>query len=232
MSRSSTSLSWRSGCFFGPLEQTTEIPQLQSIDDVFDVSLAQVQPIPGAVCEKTAAIPVLQLVLFPGQGRSQLVVVQRQCRLVQTSENCARLSNKSAGVLNALRKPFTSEHICQTWTPPPSLQGRALAARLKGGFFDLFVCCMHLLPRPQAASKRGGYQRTVERLSEWLDGCLSEQNPLFFRMPMMESVWRSVLADIVLSTVSALRLQGTSRTRGGQAFKRDYGETPHEGHLG
>ena len=45
----------------------------------------------------------------------------------------------------------------------------------KEGFFDLFVCCMYLPPRPQAASKRGGYQWTVERLLEWLDGCLSEQ---------------------------------------------------------
>ena len=102
----------------------------------------------------------------------------------------------------ALRKPFTSELIRQTWTPPPSLQGRALAARLKGGFFDLFVCCMYLPPRPQTASKRGGYQRTVERLLEWLDGCLSDQ-----RHRTLESVLSSFLADIVLSTVSALRLQ-------------------------
>ena len=34
---------------------------------------------------------------------------------------------------------------------------------------------MYLPPRPQAASKRGGYQRTLERLLDWLDGCLSEQ---------------------------------------------------------
>ena len=34
---------------------------------------------------------------------------------------------------------------------------------------------MYLPPRPQSASKRGGYQGTVERLLEWLDGCLSEQ---------------------------------------------------------
>ena len=65
------------------MQQTTVIPQLQSIDKVVDVSLVQVQQIPGAVCEKTVAIPQLQLVFFP--GRSQLVVV----RLVQTSENCA-----------------------------------------------------------------------------------------------------------------------------------------------
>ena len=37
-------------------------------------------------CEKTVAIPQLQFVFFPGQGRSQLVVVQRQSRLVQTSK--------------------------------------------------------------------------------------------------------------------------------------------------
>ena len=72
-------------------------------------------------------------------------------------------------------KPFTTEHIHQTWTPPPSLQGRALAARLKGGFFDLFVCCMYLPPRPQSASKRGGSQRTLDAPLEWLDERLSEQ---------------------------------------------------------
>ena len=52
----------------------------------------------------------------------------------------------------------------------------------------------------------------MERLLEWLDDCLSEQRhrttPLSSWMPMMESVLSSVLADIVLSTVSALRLQG------------------------
>ena len=93
------------------------------------------------------------------------------CTIVEAGWARAPLSNKSTGILIALRKPFTSEHIHQTWTPPPSLQGRALAARLKGCFFDLFVCCMYLPPRPQAASKRGGYQRTVERLLDWLDGC-------------------------------------------------------------
>ena len=96
------------------------------------------------------------------------------CTIVEAGWARAPLSNKSSGVLLALRKPFTTQHIHQTWTPPPSLQGRALAA-LKGGFFDLFVCCMYLPPRPQTASKRGGYQRTVEALLEWLDERLSEQ---------------------------------------------------------
>ena len=97
------------------------------------------------------------------------------CTIVEAGWARAPLSNKSSGVLLALRKPFTTEYIHQTWTPPPSLQGRAIAARLKGGFFDLFVCCMYLPLRPQTASKRGGYQRTVEALLEWLDERLSEQ---------------------------------------------------------
>ena len=75
----------------GPFVQTTEIPQLQSIDDVFDVSLVQVQQTPGPVCEKTVAIPQLHLVFFPGQGCSQCLDVQLQCRLVQTFESCAGL---------------------------------------------------------------------------------------------------------------------------------------------
>ena len=90
------------------------------------------------------------------------------CTIVEAGWARAPLSNKSSGVLFALRKPFTTEHIHLTWTPPPSLQGRALAARLKGGFFDLFVCCMYLPPRPQTASKRGRYERTLEALLEWL----------------------------------------------------------------
>ena len=60
-------------------------------------------------------------------------------------------------------------------TPPASMQGRAVPARLKGGFFDLFICCLYLPPRPQAASKRGGYQRTVDGLLGWLDDRLSER---------------------------------------------------------
>ena len=76
------------------------IPQLQSIDKVVDVSLVQVQQIPGAVCEKTVAIPQLQFVFFPGQGRSQLVVVQRQCRLVQTQQT-AQVRSWSLNVVDA-----------------------------------------------------------------------------------------------------------------------------------
>ena len=67
--------------------------------------------------------------------------------------------------------------------PLPSLRNTyttIIARSSTGGtsqrrFFDLFVCCMYLPPRPQTAQKRGGYPRTVERLLEWLDGCLSEQ---------------------------------------------------------
>ena len=110
------------------------------------------------------------------------------CTIVEAGWARAPLSNKSAGILIALRKPFTSEHIHQTWTPPPSLQGRALAARLKGGFFDLFVCCMYLPPRQQAASKKGGYQRTVERLLDWLDGCLSEQKHRSTRVVLKDAI--------------------------------------------
>ena len=103
------------------------------------------------------------------------------CTNVEAGWARAPLSNKSAGILIALRKPFTSEHIHQTWTPPPSLQGR------------------------------GGYQRTVERLLERLDGCLSEQKhrttPVVLMMPTMELGWSSVLADIIRSAVSALQQQ-------------------------
>ena len=86
------------------------------------------------------------------------------CTIVEAGWARAPLSDNPSGVLLALRKPFTMEHKHQTWTPPPSLQGRALAARLKGGFFDRLVCCMYLPPSPQS-----------EALLEWLDERLSEQ---------------------------------------------------------
>ena len=65
------------------------------------------------------------------------------CTIVEAGWARAPLSNKSARILIALRKPFTSEHIHQTWTPPPALQGRARAARLKGGSFRS-VCLLHV----------------------------------------------------------------------------------------
>ena len=114
----------------------------------------------------------------------------------------APLSNKSAGIHIALRKPCT---------PPPSMQGRALAARLKGGFFDLF-CLLHV------SSSQTTNWVEKRRVSEdcgtsvgigWMAVQVSKDTapPLVSSwMPMMESVLSSVLADIVLSTVSALRL--------------------------
>ena len=62
------------------------------------------------------------------------------CTIVEAGWARAPLSNKSSGVLLALRKPFTTEHIHQTWTPPPSLQGRALAQRR----FLRLVCLLHV----------------------------------------------------------------------------------------
>ena len=89
----------------------------------------------------------------------------------------APLSNKSAGVLLALRKAFTSGHVYQTWTPPASMLGRAVAARLKGGFFSISICSsvVSTFHRDHKQPRRGGYQRTVDGLLGRLDDRLSEQ---------------------------------------------------------
>ena len=129
------------------------------------------------------------------------------CTILEAGLARAPLSNKSAGVLLALRKPFTTGHIYQTWTPPASMQGRATAARLKGGFFDSFICCMYLSPRPQAASKRGGYQRTVEGLLGWLDGRLSEQRRRTTPVVLMDANDGVGFADTVRLTRSASQLR-------------------------
>ena len=52
----------------GPVQQTIEILQLQSIDQVFDVLVVQFQQIRAKSWE-TVEIPQLQLVEFFGQGR-------------------------------------------------------------------------------------------------------------------------------------------------------------------
>ena len=98
------------------------------------------------------------------------------CTIVEAGWARAPLSNKSAGILIELRKPFPSEYI-QSDMGLHHHHCKVEHSRhvSKEVFFDLFVGCMYLPPRPQAASKRGGYQRPVERLLDWLDGCLSEQ---------------------------------------------------------
>ena len=46
----------------GPAQETTEIPQLQSIDMVFDVPVCRSSKFSGAVGEETVELPQLQLV--------------------------------------------------------------------------------------------------------------------------------------------------------------------------
>ena len=69
------------------------------------------------------------------------------CTIVKAGWARAPLSNKSAGVLIALRKPFTSEHVHQTWTPPPSLQGSSTRGTSQRRFFRS-VCLLHVPSSP------------------------------------------------------------------------------------
>ena len=66
------------------------------------------------------------------------------CTIVEAGWARAPLRNKSAGVLIALRKPFTSERIHQTWTHCKVEHSRHVSKE----FFS--ICCMYLPPRPQA----------------------------------------------------------------------------------
>ena len=97
------------------------------------------------------------------------------CAIVEAGWARAPLSNKIGWKTHRTAQTLhfgtrTSDMDTTTIIARSSTRGTS-----QGRFFDLFVCCMYLPPRPQDTSKRGGYQRTVERLLEWLDGCLSEQ---------------------------------------------------------
>ena len=132
----------------------------------------------------------------------------------------------------ALRKPFTTGHIHQTWTPPASMQGRAVAARLKGGlFFDLFICCMYFPPRPQSASERGRYQRTIEELLGWLDDQRHRTTPVVL-MDANDGVGLELrnrrYREVDTQCISAAGPVGsTSRAHRGQARQGDSGEASH-----
>ena len=77
MSRSSTTLSWCRGRFPWSRQQTTEIPQLQYIDQVLVVLVVQVQQI-RAMSWETVEIPQLQLE-FSWTGCCSPVVCNNRC---------------------------------------------------------------------------------------------------------------------------------------------------------
>ena len=93
------------------------------------------------------------------------------CTTVEAGWARAPLSNKSAGVLCASRPP--RDTYTRHGHHPRRCRERQWRHVSKEVFFDLFICCMYLPPKPQSASKRGGYQRTVEGLLGWFR--LSEQ---------------------------------------------------------
>ena len=73
------------------------------------------------------------------------------CTIVEAGWVRAPLSNKSAGILIAVRKPFTSEHIHQTWTPPHHHYKVEHSRHVsKEGFFRS-VCLLHV-PSSQTTS--------------------------------------------------------------------------------
>ena len=85
MSRSSFTLSWRSGRF----PCTIEILHLQSIDQVLDVPVVQVQVFSGAGCEKLVEIPQLQPLILDTVVHLPVVCNDR-CRMVQTTRKLRR----------------------------------------------------------------------------------------------------------------------------------------------
>ena len=103
MSRSSSTLSWRRGRF----PWTTEILQLQSIDQVLDVPVAQVQVFSGAGREKLVEIPQLQPLILDTVVHLPVVCNDR-CRMVQTPENC------EGPAVAVLMKPWSMSLLCRS----------------------------------------------------------------------------------------------------------------------
>ena len=69
----------------GPVQQTTEIHQLHSIDQVFDVPVAQVQLFPGAGREKLVEISQLQPLRLDSVVHTPVVC---RARLFPSARNC------------------------------------------------------------------------------------------------------------------------------------------------
>ena len=163
------------------------------------------------------------------------------CAIVEAGWARAPLSNKSAGSTHrAAQTLHFGTHKSDTDTTTiiaRSSTGGTSQRRVFSICLSVACICMYLPPKPQTASKRGGYQRTVERVLEWLDGCLSEQRhrtTLVVLMAANDGIGLELRAGryrpVPLSVHCSCR--STSRTRGGQASMRDHGQTPHEGHFG
>ena len=103
MSRSSFTLSWRRGRF----PWTIEILHLQSIDQVLDVPVVQVQVFSGAGREKLVEIPQLQPLILDTVVHLPVVCNDR-CRMVQTPENC------EGPAVAVLMNPWSMSLLCRS----------------------------------------------------------------------------------------------------------------------
>lgn len=89
-------------------------------------------------------------------------------RFVEAGWRSVRDANKSCGVGVFLGPRLAKAAIVGTYTPPASLQGRAIAVRLKGPSVDLMPVAMYFPPRPATSKAMAGYTRTVRGLVRWM----------------------------------------------------------------
>ena len=88
------------------VQKNKEIPQLQSIDQVLDVPVAQVQLFTGAGREKSIEIPQLHSFSSLDKVVHTPVVCNDRCRMLQTSENC------EGPAVAVLMNPWSMSLLC------------------------------------------------------------------------------------------------------------------------
>eukprot|EP00972_Heterocapsa_arctica_P045950 6779927-Heterocapsa_arctica.AAC.1 len=65
------------------------------------------------------------------------------------------------------RDRYSKEDVVNTWSPPPSLQGRGGAARIRSRHGDVTIVALYFPPRVTAAKDTGAYRKTVDALINW-----------------------------------------------------------------
>ena len=86
----------------------------------------------------------------------------------------APFSNRAAGTSILVGGRFRRNNIRDTFSPPPSLQGRGGAVRLVQGSVDLLPVALYFAPPPPKAAKKRAWIKGTDILLEWVDKILCD----------------------------------------------------------
>ena len=85
----------------------------------------------------------------------------------------APFANRACGVRIMMRKDrHKLAHIRQIWSPPPAVQGRGGALRLKSSTHDFTVLAIYFPVRANLASEQKRYRDAVSIMLKWMDTVL------------------------------------------------------------